>query len=144
MIIIPRKPHVDRYPERILLHKQYDAESLEFDIALIKMDPVKVTSHIKPIELPDPTDCRGMRKKKRRKGGKRKDKKTRQKQVGTMERGVNRKSDVRIKRSSRPTRKRSEEEDEEDGSGEEEEDGSGSGEGEHCSIEEEQSQRISW
>ena len=174
MIIPPRKPHADRYPERILLHKKYDAKTLEFDIALIKIEPVKISSHIKQISLPDPIVCGQKRKKtKWGKGGKRKQKKSRttgkrrsswqntQKQQGGKKRnqfskrGTKKKLGVRIKGvksrslriSKRQMRKRSEYdgEDEENGSGfYDGRDESGSGEGEHCNIEEEQRERISW
>ena len=152
MIIPPRKPHADRYPERILLHKKYDAETLEFDIALIKIDPVKKSFHIKPISLPDPIVCRQKRKKTRRgKGGKRKQKKrrsngkrqSRQKQ----HKGIKGRKSRSLRISKRHMRKRSEydSEDNEDGSGNYgSRDGSGSGEGQHCNIEEEQRERISW
>ena len=152
MIFLPRKPHADRYPERILLHKKYDAGTLEFDIALIKIDLVKISSHIKPISLPHPIVCgRKRRKTNPGKGGKRKRKlrringkrQTRQKQHGVIKGRKSR--SLRI--SKRQIRKRSEydSEDNEDGSGKNGSgDGSGSGEGEHCNIEEEQRERISW
>ena len=66
MNIIPRKPHVNRYPERIFLHNKYDDSTLEFDIALIKINPVKITSHIKPISLPEPIACGRKRRKTKR------------------------------------------------------------------------------
>ena len=48
----PRKPFVDRDAERILIHPEYDDDTLEFDIALVKIKAVKFTSHIQPVALP--------------------------------------------------------------------------------------------
>ena len=55
---------MDRIPERILVHKQYNDDTLEYDVALIKIKKVEITSHIKPISLPDSKLCHDRKRKK--------------------------------------------------------------------------------
>ena len=59
-----RKPHVDRSPQRILIHPEYDDDTLEFDIALVKIKAVKFSSHIQPVALPA-TDLASGRKRRK-------------------------------------------------------------------------------
>ena len=77
MICIHRKPHQDIFGPRIFNHFEYDTETLEFDISLVKIKKVQLTSHIQPISLPVALDCNdrekrknGKRKKRRRRKGK--------------------------------------------------------------------------
>ena len=73
-ILNSRKETVDRTPERILIHKNYDDESLEYDIALMKINRCfmgkcyKFSSHIQPIALPRSQLCQKQKKVKKRKG----------------------------------------------------------------------------
>ena len=160
LIILPRNPHIDVGPERIFLHNKYDHETLEFDIALVKMNPVKFTSHIKPISLPGSIACgrnrKRRKKKRRRKGsdtGKRRSRRNGQKGRGRrsrnpfLKKGVRRMRQIRKSRRRRKQmRKRLEEEYDcgEDGSGNSyQHSGSGSGR-EECNIEEEERGRVSW
>ena len=56
---------MDRIPERILVHKRYNDDTLEYDVALVKIKKVEITSHIKPISLPDSKLCHDRKRKKR-------------------------------------------------------------------------------
>ena len=105
MPFLNRKPHVDRFPERVFLHSKYDDETMDFDLALIKISPVEITSHITPIALPDPKECRKKRRK-RRKTGKRTQRSTRKRIKAKILKGnENRRSKRRrIKRKSKRTR----------------------------------------
>ena len=77
MICIHRKPHQDIFGARIFNHFEYDTETLEFDISLVKIKKVQLTSHIQPISLPVALDCNdrektnnGKRKRRRKRKGK--------------------------------------------------------------------------
>ena len=72
-----RLPHEDRRPPKgIFNHKHFDDDTLEYDIALVKIEKVEFTSHIQPISLPKALVC-DEKDRKRKKGGKRKRKKKR-------------------------------------------------------------------
>ena len=58
---------MDKYPQKIIIHPKYDDDTLEFDIALVKIKAVEFSSHIKPIDLPSTKLASGW---KRRKQGK--------------------------------------------------------------------------
>ena len=70
-----RKPHEDKTPKGIFNHILFDDDTLEYDISLVKIEKVKLTSHIQKIALPKATVCddqRRRKKKKRKNNGKRK------------------------------------------------------------------------
>ena len=70
-----RKPHEDKTPKGIFNHILFDDDTLEYDISLVKIEKVKLTSHIQKIALPKATVCDDQRRRgkgKRKKGGKRK------------------------------------------------------------------------
>ena len=60
-----RKPHVERTPQRILIHPKYNDSTLEFDIALVKIKAVKFSSHIQPVALPSTRQQDGSRKRRK-------------------------------------------------------------------------------
>ena len=55
-----------QHPKRILIHKKYDDETLEYDISLVQIMPVRFSPNVKPIPLPKSDVCR-MRQKRRKK-----------------------------------------------------------------------------
>ena len=144
LIILPRNPHADRRPERILLHRKYDDDSLEFDIALIKINPVEISPHIKPISLPRPKQCGRKRKKTKRKEGRSERNPSlllRRKQQIRIEgrKGKLKRLRKRLREENREKHYNEEDDEaEEDDSGDADEEGSGeesgSGEEEECNI----------
>ena len=106
MICIHRKPHQDIFGPRIFNHFEYDTETLEFDISLVKIKKVQLTSHIQPISLPDALDCNdrektknGKRKRRRKRKGKGVVK--RKKRRKRKRKGVKRKRGKRKKKGGR-------------------------------------------
>ena len=75
VFVLFRQPHIDRNPERILIHKRYNDATLEYDVALVKIKKVEITFHIKPISLPESKLCHARKRKKQVKGKERKSKK---------------------------------------------------------------------
>ena len=75
VFVLFREPHIDRNPERILIHKQYDDDTLEYDVALVKIKKVEITPHIKPIALPESKLCHDRKRKRPIKRKERKSKK---------------------------------------------------------------------
>ena len=75
VFVLFRQPHIDRNPERILIHKRYNDATLEYDVALVKIKKVEITSHIKPISLPQSTLCYDRERRKQIKRKERKSKK---------------------------------------------------------------------
>ena len=128
---------MDRFPERVFLHSKYDDETMDFDIALIKISPVEITSHITPIALPAPKECRKKRQK-RRKTGKRTQRSTRKRTKAKFLKGKEIKISKgrRIKRRSRRSRIRENREYSEKDS-EEEDEG-------WCNMEKERKKRNLW
>ena len=123
---------MDRFPERVFLHSKYDDETMDFDIALIKINPVEITPHITPIALPGPKECRKKRQK-RRNTGKRTQRSTRKRTKGKEN---NRSKGRRFKRKSRRSRIRENREYSEKDS-EEEDEG-------WCNMEKEREKRNLW
>ena len=126
---------MDRFPERVFLHSKYDDETMDFDIALIKINPVEITPHITPIALPDPKECRKKRQK-RRKTGKRTQRSTRKRTKAKFLKGKENKRSKgrRIKRRSRriiENREYSEKDSEEEDEG-------------WCNMEKEREKRNLW
>ena len=126
---------MDRFPERVFLHSKYDDETMDFDIALIKISPVEITSHITPIALPDPKECRKKRRK-RRKTGKRIQRSTRKRLKAKFLKGKENKRSKgrRIKRRSKriiENREYSEKDSEEEDGG-------------WCNMEKEREKRNLW
>ena len=56
---------MDKYPQKIIIHPKYDDDTLEFDIALVKIKAVEFSSHIKPIDLPSTKLASGWKRRKR-------------------------------------------------------------------------------
>ena len=128
---------MDRFPERVFLHSKYDDETMDFDLALIKINPVEITTHITPIALPDPKECR-KKSQKRRNTGKRSQRSRRKRTKAKFLKGkVNKRSKGRrIKRRSRRSRIRENREYSEKDS-EEEDEG-------WCNMEKEREKRNLW
>ena len=55
-----------QHPKRIMIHKKYDDDTLEYDISLVQIVPVRFSPNVKPIPLPKSDVCR-MRQKRRKK-----------------------------------------------------------------------------
>ena len=88
---------MERSPERILVHPEYDDETLEFDIALVKIKAVTFSSHIQPVALPSIRQLNSGRK--RRKLGKISRKETR-KRLESEQRLVNESKRKKLKKLS--------------------------------------------
>ena len=106
LICIHRKPHQDIFGARFFNHFEYDTETLEFDISLVKIKKVQLTSHIQPISLPVALDCNdrektknGKRKRRRKRKGKGVVK--RKKKRKRKRKGVKRKRGKRKKKGGR-------------------------------------------
>ena len=97
-------PHEDRRPPKgIFNHKHFDDDTLEYDIALVKIEKVEFTSHIQPISLPKALVC-DEKDRKRKKGGKRKRKKKRRRKR-QKKRGKGKRKQRKKKKKTKSKRK---------------------------------------
>ena len=97
-----REPHIDRNPERILIHKRYNDDTLEYDVALVKIKKVEITSHIKPISLPESRLCFD---RERRKQIKRKERKSKKNTIRKGRQMMNRKIQNNKKKTGKRKRR---------------------------------------